>query len=100
LQSIIEKRLSLLLDFEKIDQSLLLIGDWYSAQVYQLTVHRFCLDEWKALVSRKLDSLAAIDEVVRENLTFSWRRVSDLIILFGWMILLVGYFILFFLNLS
>ncbi len=100
LQAIVEQRLSLLLDFEKIDQSLLLIGDWYSAQVYQLIVDRSCLDEWKVLVSMKLDSLAAIVEVVRENLTFSWRRIIDLIIVVGWLVLLIGYFILFFANLG
>ncbi|MCP4417247.1 MAG: hypothetical protein GY805_11540 [Chloroflexi bacterium] len=96
LQEIVKQRLSLLLDFEKIDQSLLLIGDWYSAQIYQIVVDQFGLDEWKELISTKLDSLAAIDEVVRENLTFSWRRLIDLIILVGWLVLLIGYFILFF----
>jgi hypothetical protein len=99
LQTIVEQRLSLLLDFEKIDQSLLLIGDWYSAQVYQLIVQRYGLNDWKALVSMKLDSLAAIDESIREYLTFSWRRLIDSIVFVGWFILLIGYFILFFIGL-
>lgn len=99
IQAIVEQRLSLLLDFEKVDQSLLLIGDWYSAQVYQLVVDRFGLDEWKRLVSTKLDSLAAIDGVVRENLTFSWSRAIDSFSVVGWLILLIGYLILFFADL-
>ena len=99
LQTIVEQRLSLLLDFEKIDQSLLLIGDWYSAQVYQIIVNRYGLNDWKALVSMKLDSLAAIDESIREYLTFSWRRLIDSIVFVGWFILLIGYFILFFIGL-
>jgi hypothetical protein len=99
LQTIVEQRLSLLLDFEKIDQSLLLIGDWYSAQLYQLIVDRYGLNDWKALVSMKLDSLTVIDESIRQYLTFSWRRLIDSIVFVGWFILLIGYFILFFIGL-
>jgi hypothetical protein len=100
LQAIVEQRLSLLLDFEKIDQSLLLIGDWYSARVYRLIVDQFYLDDWKTTVSAKLDNLSAIDGIVRENLTFSWRRVLDTAQLIGWLIMLAGYYVLFYLDLS
>jgi hypothetical protein len=100
LPEIIEQRLSLLLDFEKIDQALLLIGDWYSAQVYRLIVDEFYLDEWKAIVSAKLDNLAAIDEIVRQNLAFSWDRLLDIIEIAGWFFLLVGYFVLFFIDIG
>jgi hypothetical protein len=64
LQKVVEQRLTLLLDFEKIDQSLLLIGDWYSAQVYRLIVEQFFLNDWKSAVG--------------------------LVQLVGWLILLVG----------
>lgn len=100
LQQIIEQRLTLLLDFEKIDQSLLLIGDWYSAEVYRLIVDQFYLDDWKALVRAKLDQLAAIDEVVRQNLAFSWDRLLAFIEIVGWLLLLIGYFLLFFVDLG
>lgn len=100
IQKIIEQRLALLLDFEKIDQSLLLIGDWYSAQVYRLIVEQFYLTDWKAAVSAKLDNLAAIDEVVRQDLAFSWGRFLDMVQLVGWLILLIGYFVLFFVDLG
>jgi hypothetical protein len=99
-QKIVEQRLTLLLDFEKIDQSLLLIGDWYSAQVYRLIVSQFFLDNWKGVVRLKLDSQAAIDEIIRQNLAFSWRRLLDMVQLVGWLILLIGYFVLFFVNLG
>lgn len=99
LQEIVEQRLSLLLDFEKTDQSLLLIGDWYSARVYRLITEQFCLEEWKKTVSAKLDSLTAIENTVRENLTLSWRRLIDFVTMAGWAFLLVGYLVLFFLGL-
>ena len=100
LQSIVEQRLALVLDFEKIDQSLLLIGDWYSARVYRLIVEQYYLEEWKSTVKGKLDSLATIDEIISQNLAFSWRRLLDLVQFVGWLILLVGYFVLFFIDIG
>ena len=96
LSQIVEQRLSLLLDFEKTDQSLLLIGDWYSSRLYRLIVDQFYLNEWKAAVSAKLDSLAAINETVSQHLALSWGRVLEFVQLAGWLFLLVGYFVLFF----
>ena len=93
--AITEQRLSLLLDFEKIDQSLLLIGDWYSAQMYQLIVDRFGLDEWKRLTHGKLDNLSEINQIVQDNLAFSWRRTIDFIVFIGWFVMMVGYLVLF-----
>ncbi len=90
----IERRLELLLEFEKTDQSLLLIGDWYSARVYQMVVDGLYLEGWKAAVSGKLESLGAIDATVRESLTLSWRRMLDLISLAGWTFLMVAYIVL------
>ena len=100
LQAIVEQRLALALDFEKIDQSLLLIGDWYSARVYRLIVEQFYLDEWKRTVSGKLDSLATINAIISDNLAFSWRRLLDLVQFVGWLVLLVGYFVLFFIDIA
>ncbi len=96
--TVVERRLELLLAFEKTAQSLLFIGEWYSARVYWLIVQELCLNDWKGTVSGKLESLAAIDATVRESLVFSWRRVLDMVQLAGWAILLVGYFVLFVLN--
>jgi hypothetical protein len=94
LQTVVERRLELLLEFEKTDQSLLLIGDWYSARVYQLVVDNFYLDDWKAAASAKLESLGAIDTTVRESLALSWRRMLDVVSLTGWTFLMVAYIVL------
>jgi hypothetical protein len=100
LQGVVQQRLELLLDFEKIDQSLLLIGDWYTARVYRLIVEQFYLSDWKATVSAKLDSLADIDGIVSQRLAFSWQRVLEFIQFAGWLVLLVGYFVLFIVDIS
>jgi hypothetical protein len=99
LQAIVAQRLSLVLDFEKIDQSLLLIGDWYSAQVYRAVVAQLSLDQWKTIVQGKIESLLALNDIVYQDLAFSWRWFLDFVMLIGWLILLVGYFILFFAGL-
>jgi hypothetical protein len=96
--TVVEQRLELLLAFEKTARSLMFIGNWYSARVYSLIDRELCLEDWRTAVSGKLESLAAIDQTVRESLTFSWRRVLDMIQLVGWAFLLVGYLVLFFLN--
>jgi hypothetical protein len=96
--TVVEQRLELLLAFGRTAQSLLFIGEWYSARVYSLLVSQLYLNDWRAEVAAKLESLAAIDQTVRDSLVFSWRRVLDLVQLAGWAILLVGYFALFVLN--
>ncbi len=98
--TIVQNRLQLLLDFERTNQSLLLIGDWYSAQLYRVIVEEFYIDDWKKAVSDKLESLSTIDETMRQNLGFSWSRVLDFIQIGGWMVLLMGYFFLFFLEMG
>lgn len=100
LRETLEQRLALLLDFEKIDQLLLLIGDWYTAQLYRLIVDEFYLDEWKAAVHNKLDQLESITDTVRANFSLTWEQFLDLVQLFGWLILLIGYFVLFYLDLA
>ncbi len=98
LRDVLEKRLQLLLEFEKIDQLLLLIGDWYTAQLYRIIVDEFYIDEWKAAVHNKLDQLQSITDTVRENFSVTWQQFLDLVQLIGWLLLLVGYFVLFFFD--
>jgi hypothetical protein len=92
------QRLELLLGFEKTEQTLLLIGDWYTAQLYRLIVDEFYIDDWKARVQSKLDQLETVTDIIHQNFTLSWDRALDLAQLIGWLILLVGYFVLFYLD--
>jgi len=99
LRQVIEQRLTLTLDFERINQSLLLIGDWYTAQLYHAIRDEFYLEEWKAAIRSKLENLEAIVQVIQENFEFSWSRFLEMVQIAGWLLLLVGYFVLFFLDL-
>ncbi len=99
LRQVIEQRLSLTLGFEKINQSLLLIGDWYTAKLYRAIYEEYYLDEWEAAIQAKLENLESIIQVIQENFEFSWSRFLELVQIAGWLLLLLGYFVLFFLDL-
>lgn len=99
LQQILQERLTLLLDFERIDQELLMIGDWYTAQLYRAAFDELYMDEWKQTVKAKLESLESILQVVQDNFSVSWAFFLDMVQLVGWLLLLLGYIVLFFLDL-
>ncbi|HMA20493.1 MAG TPA: hypothetical protein VKO87_06795, partial [Gemmatimonadaceae bacterium] len=100
LREAIEQRLAIILEFEKIDQNLLLIGDWYTAKLYQIIYDEYYLDEWKSAIQSKLENLESINQLIQENFTFSWTSFLEIMQIIGWLILLVGYFVLFFLESS
>lgn len=100
LREALQQRLELMLDFEKTEQLLLLIGDWYTAQLYRLIVDEFYIDEWKAAVKGKLDQLESITDIIHENFSLSWQQSLDIIQAVGWLVLLIGYFVLFYFDVS
>jgi hypothetical protein len=89
-----------MLDFEHSEQNLLFIGDWYTAKLYHLISDEFYLNHWKEAVHNKLDNLENIITTIQENFILSWRGLLENVQLAGWLILLVGYFILYFKELA
>lgn len=100
MRRIIQHRLELMLDFEHTEQNLLLIGDWYTAQLYHVIRDEFYLEDWKQAVKNKLDDLQGVIETIRENFSLSWQSLMESIQIAGWLILLVGYFILYFMDMG
>jgi hypothetical protein len=96
LRDIVSHRLELMLSFEHNEQNLLLIGDWYTAKLYHLISDEFYLNNWKEAVQTKLDNLENIIQTIQENFTLSWQSFLDYVQLAGWLVLLIGYFILYF----
>jgi hypothetical protein len=97
-QQVIQERLTLLLDFERVDQKLLMIGDWYTAQLYRTIIDELYLDDWKTNVKQKLENMDTILRAVQDNFTVSWASLLDLVQLLGWLLLLLGYIYLFYLD--
>jgi hypothetical protein len=98
IRQVLEQRLQVVLDFERIDQNLLLIGDWYTAKLYKIIQDEFYLDDWKGTIKNKLDSLESIIQIIQDNFSVSWSSFIDLLQVVGWLLLLIGYIILFFID--
>ncbi|HET9588903.1 MAG TPA: hypothetical protein VFO91_08960 [Anaerolineales bacterium] len=98
IRQIAEHRLGVMLDFERAEQNLLLIGDWYTAKLYEIIQAEFYLKEWKDNVRNKLDNLESIVEAIQENLALSFEALMDRVQLIGWVLLLAGYLYLYLLD--
>ena len=98
IRQIAEHRLEVMIDFERAEQNLLLIGDWYTAKLYEAIQNEFYLKDWKESVRTKLDNLENIVETIQENFSLSWETLMDRVQMFGWVILLLGYIYLYLLD--
>ncbi len=100
IRRIVQYRLEVMLDFERTEENLLLIGDWYTAKLYEVIRSELYLEEWKATVRATLDNLERIIGTIQENFSLTWTGLLENIQLAGWIILLIGYFILFFMEIK
>jgi hypothetical protein len=100
IRSIVEHRMEVMIDFERTEQTLLLIGDWYTAKLYTAIRNEFYLEEWKSTIRGKLDNLEGIVQTIKDNFTLSWEHLWGRIEMAGWAILLIGYIYLFLADLG
>ncbi len=98
IRQIAEHRLEVMLNFERAEQSLLLIGDWYTAKLYESIHNELYLKDWKDSVRNKLDNLENIVETIQENFTLSFESLMDRLQMIGWILLLIGYLYLYVLD--
>jgi len=98
IRQIAEHRLEVMLGFERAEQSLLLIGDWYTAKLYESIHNELYLKDWKESVRNKLDNLEHIVETIQENFAMSFETLMERLQMLGWVLLLVGYLYLYALD--
>ncbi len=98
IRMIVKHRLEVMLDFERTDQNLLLIGDWYTAKLYTAIRDEFYLEEWKNTIRGKLDNLESIVETIQSNFALSFETLMDRLQMVGWVVLLLGYIYLYLLD--
>ena len=89
LKEVIEIRTQSLL--ESRERNIKLIGDWYSAKLYALIAKKFHLEEWKANIQEKLDTLEDAYTMATENFSVSYRATLEFLLLAGWFVLLLLY---------
>ena len=100
IRRIVEHRMEVMIDFERTEQTLLLIGDWYTAKLYTAIRSEFYLEEWKNTIRGKLDNLESIVQTIKDNFSLSWESLWSRIEMAGWAILLIGYIYLFLADLG
>ena len=98
IRQIAEHRLEVMLDFERAEQNMLLIGDWYTSKLYEAIQTEFYLKDWKETLKNKLDNLENIVETIKDNFSVSFEGLMDRLQLIGWVVLLIGYIYLYLLD--
>ncbi|HLG30600.1 MAG TPA: hypothetical protein VI387_10355 [Candidatus Brocadiales bacterium] len=98
LREVVRMRTESILESEAIERNIRLIGDWYSARLYELTSKKFHLDTWKGNIARTLDTLEDLYSMFSDKFTVSFSVTLEFIIIIGWFLLLLGYFSLFFVE--
>lgn len=99
-REIIQVRSQSMIEFEIVERNFKLIGDWYSARVYNLLEKKFHLDSWRKIIKDKFETLEDIYAMASENFNISFNKRIEIIMIFGWLILQIGWFILLFLEFS
>ncbi len=100
IRQIAEHKLEMMLSFERAEQNMLLIGDWYTADLYEAIQDQFYLKDWKENVKSKLDSLEGIVQTIKDNFSLSLESVWARIEMLAWALMLIGYMYLTFVDLG
>ena len=98
IRQIAEHKLQVMLNFERAEQSLLFIGDWYTTKLYETIHDEFYLKDWKESIKTKLDSIENIVQTIQENFALSFETLMDRLQMLGWVLLLLGYLYLYALD--
>jgi hypothetical protein len=98
IRQIAEHKLEVMINFERVEQNLLFIGDWYTTKLYEIINNELYLKDWKESVKTKLDNLESIVQTIKDNLAISWENLMDRIQLALWLLMLIGYLYLYLLD--
>lgn len=93
-KEVIKIRARSIAHFDAVERDIKLIGDWYSARLYELLAKKFRLEDWRGAVREKLESLEDVYSIVSENLGLSRIQVLELIQIGAFFVLQIGWFIL------
>jgi len=93
-RGLIKTRSQAIAQFEALERDIKLIGDWYSARLYDLLSKKFRLDGWRQAVREKMDSLRDIYTIASENLGMSRHQRLELIQIWAFFVLQIGWFLL------
>jgi hypothetical protein len=93
-KEIIRVRSESISQFESLEGEITLIGDWYSARLYSMISKKFRLEGWRHIVKEKLESLEDIYSIASENLGMSKVQRLELVQIWAFFILQIGWLVL------
>lgn len=93
-REVIAIRSKSLAEFDALDRDIKLIGEWYSARLYDLALKKFKMDEWKRTVKDKLESLEDEYTIISENFSVSRTQFLEVVQIILFFILQLGWFVL------
>jgi len=91
---VIRTRAGAIAKFEALERDIKLIGEWYSARLYELISKKFRLIEWRRTIQDKLESLEDIYNIATEKLGMSRTQRLEMIQIWGFFLLQIGWFAL------
>ena len=98
-RELINLRAESIAHFESMERDIKLIGEWYSARLYELTSKKFRFEEWRRAVKDKLDLLEGAYAITSENLGFSRIQRLEFVQIGLFFLLQAGWFVLIILEL-
>ncbi|HBM45945.1 MAG: hypothetical protein UT05_C0001G0078 [Parcubacteria group bacterium GW2011_GWF2_38_76] len=98
-RDIIKLRVQSIAQFEALERNMKLIGDWYSARLYDLMSKKFRLDGWRGTIKEKMESLEDIYSIASENLGMSNLQRLELIQIWAFFFLQIGWLVILILEL-
>lgn len=81
IEDLAELRIESSLLSERVDNALKLIGDLYLARVYSVGTRRFYLQEWESSISRKLDIVANLYQLLTDRVNTAQGQTLELVII-------------------
>jgi hypothetical protein len=81
IQALAELRLESLLLAERVDNALKLIGDLYLARVHAAAAQRLYLQDWESAISRKLDIIASLYQLLTDRVRTGQSQTLELVII-------------------
>jgi hypothetical protein len=81
IQALAELRLESLLLAERVDNALKLIGDLYLARVHAAAAQRLYLQDWESAISRKLDIIASLYQLLTDRVRTAQSQTLELVII-------------------
>jgi len=93
-REVIKFRVQSISEFNLLNREVKLVGDWYSARLYEAISKKFRLEEWRQIIKDKLESFEDIYTIISENFSISRYQRLELVQIGFFFVLQVGWFIL------